>query len=162
MAAHWVKVFGDLAAAAREDGYEDGMDLLWLGVMGWGLHDAMFSLAMFSAMDGFGDMGDMGGLGDAFAHPAAMFDSGAIDGIGRTPSGSTVAPSAARRRLGRLRRWRRRGQAASVVATGAAATSAVVVTSAVSATDCPVLGVTGPRSSWRRQRDLMTLAGLTT
>jgi len=87
VAAHWVKVFGDLAAAAREDGYEDGMDLLWLGVMGWGVHDAMFSLAMFSAMDGFGDMGDLGGFGDAFGDPAAMFDSGNIDGIGADATG---------------------------------------------------------------------------
>jgi len=85
VAAHWVKVFGDLAVAARDDGYDDGMDLLWLGVMGWGVQDAMFSLAMFSAVDGFGDvggMGDLGGLGEAFGDPSGMFDAGAIDGIG--------------------------------------------------------------------------------
>lgn len=85
VAAHWVKVFGDLAAAARADGYEDDMDLLWLGVVGWGVHDAMFSLAMFSAMDGFGDMG---GMGDAFGDPGSMFDSGAIDGLGADAGGS--------------------------------------------------------------------------
>ena len=85
VAAHWVKVFGDLAVAARDDGYDDGMDLLWLGVMGWGVQDAMFSLAMFSAVDGFGDVGgvgDLGGLGEAFGDPSGMFDAGAIDGIG--------------------------------------------------------------------------------
>ncbi len=87
VAGHWVKVFGDLAAAAREDGYDDGMDLLWLGVVGWGVHDAMFSLAMFSAMDGFGGMGDVGGLGDAFGDPSGMFDAGAIDGLGFDATG---------------------------------------------------------------------------
>lgn len=82
VADHWVKVFGDLAARAHADGFDDGFDLVWLGVMGWGMHDAMFSLAMFSAMDGFDGMGDVGGLGDAFGDAGGMFDAGTIDGLG--------------------------------------------------------------------------------
>lgn len=82
VADHWVKVFGDLAAQARADGYDDGFDLVWLGVMGWGMHDAMFTLAMFSAMDGFDGMGDVGGLGDAFGDAGGMFDAGTIDTLG--------------------------------------------------------------------------------
>jgi len=91
VAAHWVKVFGDLAAQARADGYSDDFDLLWLGVMGWGMHDAMFSLAMFSAMDGMdgmGAIGDGGGLGDAFGDPGAMFDNSTIDGMGADAGGA--------------------------------------------------------------------------
>ena len=82
VADHWVKVFGDLAAQARADGYDDGFDLVWLGVMGWGLHDAMFTLAMFSAMDGFDGMGDVGSLGDAFGDAGGMFDGGTMDSLG--------------------------------------------------------------------------------
>lgn len=88
VADHWVKVFGDLAAKARAEGYDDGLDLVWLGVMGWGMHDAMFSLAMFSAMDGMDGVGDLGGLGDAgalgdtFADGGGMFDAGSIDSLG--------------------------------------------------------------------------------
>ncbi len=82
VAAHWVKVFGDLAAQARDDGYDDDFDLVWLGVMGWGLSDAMFSLAMFSALDGIDGVGDIGSLGDAFGDAGGMFDAGAIDSLG--------------------------------------------------------------------------------
>ena len=82
VADHWVKVFGELAAQARADGYDDGFDLVWLGVMGWGMHDAMFTLAMFSAMDGFDGMGDVGSLGDAFGDAGGMFDGGTMDSLG--------------------------------------------------------------------------------
>lgn len=88
VADHWVKVFGDLAARAHADGYDDDFDLLWLGVMGWGVHDAMFSLAMFSALDGFAGMGDAGGLGDAFGDAGGMFDAGTIDGLGADAGGA--------------------------------------------------------------------------
>lgn len=99
VASHWVKLFGDLAAKAHAEGYEDDFDLLWLGVMGWGVHDAMFSLALFSAMDGFDAGGlDAGGFGDAFdgasfgdafgGDAAGMFDSGTIDGLGADAGGS--------------------------------------------------------------------------
>lgn len=85
VAAHWVKVFGDLAAQARAEGYDDGFDLVWLGVLGWGVHDAMFSLAMFSALDGFDGMD--GGFGDAFGDAGGMFDDGAIDTVGADAGG---------------------------------------------------------------------------
>ncbi len=92
VAGHWVKVFGDLAAQARAEGYDDGLDLMWLGVAGWGMHDAMFTLAMFSAMDGFGgDLGGLGdgaGFGDAFADGGGLFDSGTIDGLGADAGGA--------------------------------------------------------------------------
>lgn len=98
VASHWVKLFGDLAAKAQAEGYEDDFDLLWLGVMGWGVHDAMFSLAMFSAMDGFDAASlDAGGLGDAFDGGAfgdafggdggGMFDAGTLDGLGADAGG---------------------------------------------------------------------------
>ncbi|MFT4218006.1 MAG: DUF2207 domain-containing protein [Micropruina sp.] len=82
VADHWVKVFGDLAAHARADGYDDDFDLVWLGVMGWGLSDAMFTLAMFSALDGFDGVGEIGSLGDAFGDSGDMFDAGTIDTLG--------------------------------------------------------------------------------
>ncbi|MFT3861191.1 DUF2207 domain-containing protein [Micropruina sp.] len=102
VAAHWTKVFGDLAAQARADGYDDDLDVLWLGVVGWGVHDAMFTLAMFSAMDGFDGAGlagaglegagldgafDGAGFGDAFGD-GGMFDSGTIDGLGADAGGA--------------------------------------------------------------------------
>lgn len=89
VAAHWVKVFGDLAAQAREDGYEDDFDLVWLGVMGWGVADMAIGLSMFAGGMDLGGMAD-GGLGDAFGDPGAMFDSGAIEGVGADATGADL------------------------------------------------------------------------
>ena len=86
VADHWVKVFGDLAARAQADGFDDGLDLVWFGVLGWGMHDAMFSLAMFSAMDGL----DAGGFGDPFGDGGGMFDAGTIDGLGADAGGADL------------------------------------------------------------------------
>ncbi|MBK8460296.1 MAG: DUF2207 domain-containing protein [Micropruina sp.] len=76
VAAHWTKIFGDLAARAQAEGYDDGFDIFWLSMAGWGMTDMMFDLSMLGGMDGLMD-GDAGGF----------FDEGAIDDVGAEATG---------------------------------------------------------------------------
>lgn len=79
VAEHWTKVFGELAAQARVDGYSGSFGLPWLSVDGWGMDGTGFDLGDVSS---FGDIDGSGptDLADAL-------DVGAIDGVGSMDGG---------------------------------------------------------------------------
>ncbi|HMR49795.1 MAG TPA: DUF2207 domain-containing protein [Arachnia sp.] len=79
VAEHWTKVFGDLAAQARMDGYGGSFGLPWLSVDGWGVDGTGVDLGDVSS---FGDL-DGGGPVDL----ADALDGGAIDGVGNMDGG---------------------------------------------------------------------------